>query len=239
MWAWGLNTAERLITHALTISTREWRILRTDNLSITSIVIIQNCKLDWLTFTVLTLEWSLHWALVKRFTSTPRGTTGVIRAQDFVLSTNSLVRALFNISNTGVVWALDGFHSSTKSDLGAVFLLFDTNGFFGGLVESTFDWKVDAAAIGEGFLGVLFLTSEIVFGALTVLVTFLRSMVRATIDSSAHGLILDAHSTFTSVVELRWAGIGDWAVFGIDSARAIITSVEVLFALVKWSTLFR
>ena len=65
MRTWRLDTAERLITDALTVRTREWRVLGTHDLSITTIVIVQDSKLDWLAFSVLALEWSLHWALVK------------------------------------------------------------------------------------------------------------------------------------------------------------------------------
>jgi hypothetical protein len=149
-----------------------------------------------------------------------------------------LVRALSDIGDTSVIWTLDGLHTHAEDFLRTIFLLLDTDGVSGGGVESTFDRQVDTAAIGEGLFSVLLFTGKVILGALTVLVALLRSVVRAPIGSSAHGLILDTHAALTSVVELRWAGVGNWTVFGIDSARAVITSIEVLFALVEWSALF-
>jgi hypothetical protein len=117
--------------------------------------------------------------------------------------------------------------------------LLDTDGVLSGLVEATFERQVDTAAIGKGLFRVLFFTGKIVFCTLTILVAFLRGVVRATISSSAHRLIFNTHTTLAPVAELRWASIRDWTILDIDSAGAIVTSIEVLLALIQWSALLR
>jgi len=102
--------------------------------------------------------------------------------------------------------------------LGAVFLLFDTDSFFGSLVKTALDWQIDTATIGKVILSILLFTSKIIFSTLTILVALLRSVIWATVGASALGFILHTHSAFASVVEAWWACVGNWAVFGIDSA---------------------
>jgi len=164
------------------------------------------------------LEWSIHRTGIQRLALFPGSTAGVVGAQDLVLTTDTLVGALVDLRYASVIWTTDWILVRAELLLRTEILVGSTDRSVASLIEATLDGLIDRTTIAEALLSILLLTGSIILGTLTILVALFRRVEWTTVGLSALGRVLDTLARLTSVWELCWAGVGNWAVFLVDTA---------------------